>query len=257
MMMYFLLSLIPYYIYTNVLHYGGEALLILYLYIIAIIIVCLVVTKIEKRSLRSIGISKGNVIFSILKGLLIGFLMFVIVVIIGMALGQYSYNGFDLSSIILVIPFFFGFLIQSFAEEFQDRGWTLTFVSKRHGIIAAMLISSISFSLLHLSNKGIDLLALINIFLIAIFFSVLFLAYDNIWICGAAHAAWNFSQGIIFGFNVSGYAMPSLLKCSQVTTNLIGGGKFGPESSLIFTFVIIVAIFLVIYLNKNKNQISS
>ena len=235
---------------------GGEdiisQLIGLYSFIFIIILVYLIVTKIEKRSWRSTGVSKGNAVISILKGLLIGFVMFLVVVIIGLALGQYTYNGFDLSAIVLIIPFFFGFMVQSFAEEFHDRGWTLTFITKRHGIFAAVLISSLSFSALHLLNAGVDLLSLINTFLVGILFALLFLVYDNIWVCGAAHTAWNFSQGILFGFQISGQATPSLLKCGQVSQNLIGGGKFGPESSLIATFVMVIGIIVIVWLNKNR-----
>jgi cytochrome c biogenesis protein CcdA len=41
-----------------------------------ILVIFLIVLKLEKRNLRSIGISKDNVIPSLLKGLSIGFLMF-------------------------------------------------------------------------------------------------------------------------------------------------------------------------------------
>ena len=79
----------------------------------------------------------------------------------------------------------------------------------------------------------------------------LFIKYDNIWICGSAHAAWNFSQGILFGFAVSGQTgTPSLLKCSQVGQNIISGGQFGPESSLIATFVIIIGLILALYIKR-------
>ena len=176
--------------------------------------------------------------------------MFFVVVVIGFALGQYKYNGFDLSSAIFLIPFFFGFLIQSFGEEIHERGWTLTFISKRHNVIIAMILSSVFFSLGHLLNSGIDLLSLINIVLIGFFFAVLFLKYDNIWICGCAHTSWNFSQGIIFGFNVSGTVTPSLLKFSQTSSNLIGGGEFGPESGLIATVVTVIALVIALYYTK-------
>lgn len=72
-----------------------------------ILVINLIVLKLEKRSLRSIGISKDNVIPSLLKGLSIGFLMFLAIVIIGFVLGQFRYNGFELSSAIYVIPFLF------------------------------------------------------------------------------------------------------------------------------------------------------
>lgn len=215
-----------------------------------ILVIILIVLKLEKRSLRSIGISKDNVIPSLLKGLSIGFLMFLAIVIIGFVLGQFRYNGFELSSAIYVIPFLFAFGIQSFAEEFHLRGWAMTYLSKRHSILFALIVTSIIFSANHLLNPGIDVLSLINIFLVGILFALMFWKYDNIWICGATHTAWNFSQGIIFGFSVSGTSTSSILKCSQVGQNLINGGKFGPESSLIATFVLIIALILIIYLPK-------
>ncbi len=225
-------------------------LLGLYGLIVTPIIIYFIVTRLEKRSWRSVGVSKGDVISSCLRGLLIGFIMFFTVVIIGLALGQYKYDGIDSSSIIILIPFFFGFLIQSFGEEFHERGWALTFISKRHSVIIAILISSIAFSATHLLNRGIDPLSLLNIVLVGIFFAVLFLKYDNIWVCGCAHAAWNFSQGALLGFNVSGNTIPSFLKFSQVSQNLIGGGKFGPESSLIATFVILIALLVAVYYTR-------
>ena len=215
------------------------------------IFIYIIVKKIEKRSFRSVGVSKDNVLPSVLRGAGIGFIMFLAVVIIGFLLGQYKYNGFDLSSLILLIPFLLGYFVQSCGEEFQIHGWVMTYIYKRHSIKAAIIVSSLAFSMAHLFNAGIDILSLINIFLIGTLFAILFIKYDNIWICGSAHAAWNFSQGILFGFAVSGQTgTPSLLKCSQVGQNIISGGQFGPESSLIATFVIIIGLILALYMKR-------
>ncbi|WP_295722687.1 CPBP family intramembrane glutamic endopeptidase [uncultured Methanobrevibacter sp.] len=216
------------------------------------ILVYIIVKKFEKRSFRSVGFSKDNILPSVLRGLGIGFLMFLTVVIIGLISGQYKYTGYNLSSLILLVPFLLGFFVQSLGEEFEMRGWAMTYIYKRHSIIAAIIISNILFSMAHIFNSGIDLLPIINIFLVGVFFAILFIKYDNIWICGSAHAAWNFSQGILFGFNVSGQTTPSLLKFSQVSENIIGGGTFGPESGLIATFVIIIGLFLSLYIKENK-----
>ena len=213
-------------------------------FIIVPFIIYFYVTKIEKRSWRSIGFSKGNALSSTLKGLLIGFLMFSAVVAIGMLLGQFRFNGYDLSSLVYLIPCFILFAIQCFGEEIYTRGWTMTYFYKRHGIFAAMVISSIVFVIPHLLNTGIDLLSVVNIFIVGIVFAVLFLRFDNIWICGGVHTAWNFSQGIIFGFNVSGISTPSLMNFSQAGQNLINGGSFGPESSLIATVVFVIVLIL-------------
>ena len=87
-------------------------------------------------------------------------------------------------------------------------------------------------------------ISVVNIFIVGIVFAVLFLRFDNIWICGGVHTAWNFSQGIIFGFNVSGISTPSLMNFSQAGQNLINGGSFGPESSLIATVVFVIVLIL-------------
>ncbi len=216
------------------------------------ILVYIMVRKLENRTFRSVGFSKDNILPSILRGLGIGFIMFLAVVIIGLISGQYKYQGYNLSALILLIPFLLAFFVQSLGEEFETRGWAMTYIYKRHNIIAAIIISNVLFSMAHLFNSGIDILSLINIFLVGVFFAILFIRYDNIWICGSAHAAWNFSQGILFGFNVSGQTTPSLLKFSQVGENIIGGGTFGPESGLIATFVIITALILSLYIKENK-----
>lgn len=104
------------------------ALLFLFSFIITPILVYLFVTKIEKRSWGSIGVSKGNAVSQTLKGLLIGFAMFLAVVIIGFLLGQFRFDGFDLSQAIYILSFLIGFSIQSFSEEIYTRGWTLNYI---------------------------------------------------------------------------------------------------------------------------------
>lgn len=210
-------------------------------------IIYVYLTKIEHRNFRSIGLCNENIISSTLKGLMIGLLMITIVVIIGVITGEYRFNGFDLSSLIYLIPFLIAFAIQSFGEEIYTRGWTMTYFSKRHSIYVAMIVNSIVFSLTHLMNNGVDILSIINIFLFGILFAILLLRFDNLWICGGVHTAWNFSQGLIYGFNVSGIDTPSLLKFSQAGQNIINGGAFGPESSLIATIIVIIAIILALY----------
>ena len=207
-------------------------------------------TKIEKRSWRSIGFSKGNAISSTLKGALIGFSMFLVVVMIGIALGQFTFRGFDFSQAICLLPFLIGFTIQSFGEEICTRGWTLTYFSKRHSLLIAILVSNIIFILPHALNVGFDMMSVVNIFLVGTLFAVMFLRFDNVWICGGAHTAWNFSQGAIFGFSVSGNPTPSLLKFEQVGQNIVTGGTFGPESGLIATAVIIAALALMVYYKR-------
>ena len=198
-------------------------------FIFSPILIYFYITKIEKRSLRSIGFTKGNFISSTLKGLLIGILIILAIVIIGVLFGQFKYNGMDLSSCLLLIIYFIGYGVQSFGEEIYCRGWALTYFARRHSILFAIFASN---------------------FLIGTLFAIIFLKYDNIWICGGIHTAWNFLLGPIFGLNVSGSATHSLLKFTTASPSILNGGTFGPESSLIVSFVVIVAILISVYALK-------
>jgi len=225
-------------------------LILLFSFFVIPIVVYVYINIIEKRSWRSIGFSKNNAISSTVKGLLIGFLMFSGVVFISLLSSQFSYDGHSFSSISYIILFIIAFLIQSFAEEIYTRGWAMTYFSKRHSVITASIISAFLFVVPHLTNDGIDLLSILNIFLFGILFAVLYWRFDNIWVCGGVHSAWNISQGLLYGFNVSGIPTPSLFKFTQIGNSLVNGGSFGPESSLIATIVIVITLTLAIYYRK-------
>ena len=214
------------------------------------IMVILYVSKIEKRSLRSVGFTKGNLAPSILKGFLIGFLLILSILIISLISGQFKYNGINLSSCIYLPLFLIGYVIQSFGEEIICRGWALSYFAKRHGIVLSIIISNIIFVLPHMTAAGFDLLTAINIFLIGLLFSIIFLKYDNIWINGTVHATWNFLMGPVFGLDVGAFSTVSILKLTKLGENIINGGTYGPESSLIVTIVVLIAIAISLYCFK-------
>ncbi len=205
--------------------------------------------RIEKRSLESFGFAQ-NALPSVAKGLLIGLVMFLAVVVIGVISGQYRFAGFDFSCSYFFIPYLVCFAVQSFSEEFYSRGWTITYFSKNHSIITAVLISCIVFILPHMMNTGLNLMAVINLFVFGLVFAVLFLRFDNIWVCCGLHTMWNFTQGFLMGFNVSGIETSSIIKFTQTSSSLIAGGSFGPESSLIVTFVAIITLIVLVYYPK-------
>ena len=219
-------------------------------YIALPIMVILYATKIEKRSLRSVGFTKGNVMPSILKGFCIGFLLILSILILSVLLGQFKIQGIDFSAFIYIPLFLIAYAVQSFGEEILCRGWALTYFAKRHGILLAIIISNIAFVLPHMGTAGFDLLTAINIFLIGTLFAIIFLKYDNIWINGTVHATWNFLMGPVLGLDVSGFSTLSLLKLAKLSPNILNGGSYGPESSLIVTIVVVIAIFITLYCFK-------
>ncbi len=65
---------------------------------------------------------------------------------------------------------------------------------------------------------------------------------------------WNFVQGCIFGFFVSGYYCPSLLKIQILGSDFLTGDEYGPEGGFIGIIARLVIIFILWKLLKNKSR---
>ena len=152
----------------------------------------------------------------------------------------------DLSLSLLV------FFIGAFSEEVLIRGYLLTRLCRtRMNVWVSLIISSAVFSALHLANSGISPVALVELFLSGITFGCMYLFTKNLWFPVIAHCAWNWIQGPVFGFKVSGTDMfSSLITQNMIHPNLINGGLFGFEGSLVCIVLEIVFIGLLIKVFK-------
>lgn len=232
---------------TNGVNEGSDTYTLLSLgaFIVPIIVTLFFVTKIEKRNLRSMGFSRENIALQLVKGLALGFGMFVLIVIIGMLIGEYSFEGFDISSLSLAIPYILAFIIQPFAEEIYTRGWIIPLFSKNYSVFLGVLVSVLFFVSGHIGNNGINIVGIINLIIMGVLLAVVFLKTDNIWVCSALHSAWNFTQSYLLGFNVSGFQTSSLMHFSQTTPNIFNGGVYGPEAGIIATIVTLLALIII------------
>lgn len=221
--------------------------------IAAVILYC---RLIEKRPIRTLGFSKKGGVFEYLIGLLIGLIMFFLAVLIGVFTGTLKIEGINPNfSPIMFLLFFLGFAVQSASEEMLCRGYFMTSFSKKYPLIAGVLINSAIFAVLHLANTGISILAIVNLFLCGVFFSLYVIKSGNLWGACAAHAMWNFAQGCIFGIKVSGINCGDSLFVSSTSDALtfINGGSFGIEGGIACTFVQVLGI-LILFFMKGKEQ---
>lgn len=214
-------------------------------------------TKIEKRRLNTLGLTRKRKISEYLFGLLIGLLLFTLVWGLNLLVGGVSYNGiiFETGMIPLLTFYFFGYMVQGASEEILCHGYLCVSISRRAPLWAGLLINSVAFSLLHLANTGVSLLALLNIFLFGVFLTVYMIRRGNLWGACAIHSVWNFAQGNLFGLPVSGIdSGDSVLSTSLLEDKTIwNGGTFGPEGGLCVTFVLIVAILSITLFCQNQN----
>ena len=82
-----------------------------------------------------------------------------------------------------------------------------------------IIVSSVIFALMHSMNAGISLLAYINLFLFGISMGYLFIKTENIWMCIGYHITWNYFQGDVFGFLVSGNVTDSIYSIRTISPN--------------------------------------
>lgn len=214
------------------------------------------VKVIEKRSLSSIGFNKNNWLKKYSLGFLIGLVMMSIIVLILLSFGYITVEknpiqlvGISAISSILVI--LFGWIIQGATEEIVTRGWLLNVLSSKYNIGFGLLISSTLFGLMHLTNPNVNYIAVINIILVGLFYGLYVIKTNDLWAVCGMHSAWNFAQGNIFGFEVSGLdvSVGSLIDLNLVGNNVITGGAFGPEAGIISTFILLVSIGILLFIN--------
>ena len=116
----------------------------------------------------------------------------------------------------------------------------------------ALFVSSILFSSMHAFNPNIDLFAFTNLFLAGIVLGISYIHTKNLWFPIAMHLSWNLFQAI-FGFNVSGQKTYSLIEFSITENNIINGGDFGFEGSILSVIAMLVTIIgIEIYYRRQK-----
>jgi membrane protease YdiL (CAAX protease family) len=108
----------------------------------------------------------------------------------------------------------------------------------------ALFISSIFFSLIHGSNPNVTTLGLCNIFFAGFFLGASYVFTKNLWFPIGLHFSWNFFQAM-FGFKVSGLDSYSIIEFTIPENNILNGGEFGFESSILSLLIILFSTILI------------
>jgi membrane protease YdiL (CAAX protease family) len=186
---------------------------------------------------------------SILKGSIIGSL------VIAACSGALYFSGFVvfkpseilLSTLALYILYY---LLIAISEEFLFRSFVLLAFAERYPLWFACVFNGLLFVLVHGANPNLSTVGLTNIFLVGVLLSIYTLQQQNIFWAVGIHFGWNLTQGLIFGYHVSGIIVPGILQASPKGLSYFSGGDFGLEGSLYTTAVL---IFWIIWLVVKKD----
>ena len=122
------------------------------------------------------------------------------------------------------------------------RGYVQRTVFAARGHVAAVLLSSVPFALLHAGNPNLSVLGLLNIALIGIFFSLTVIRTGTLWFAAGFHVAWNLTLGPVLAVPVSGMAFTGLFHTSMRGPDWLTGGGFGIEASVVCTVLFLPLI---------------
>lgn len=202
---------------------------------------------------------KQEFLSSFLKGSLIGLILLLCCTGLAYLNGNVSFTLGEIS-----IPLFLGYLVYYMIvacfEELLFRSFPLRVFSERYPAAIAIIISSLLFGLAHLGNESFNWLAMTNITLAGILFAVFILQKGNIsWAIGL-HFGWNFTQGTLLGYQVSGNDSPGILLAKPLGESYLSGGDFGIESSIFCTIIMLIVIAFMLFKYKiepiYENEIS-
>jgi hypothetical protein len=186
---------------------------------------------IERRKVPELAPARA--LPELLAGLVTGFALFASVMAILWAMGVYHPAGWGTRSGLglgLALAVLSGVL-----EELLFRGLFFRLSERLVGTWGALLFTSALFGLAHLGNRGATLGSGIAIMLEAgLLLGAAYAMTGRLWLPIGLHIAWNFTEGPLFGMQVSGNSMtPGVLSGSLSGRPIMTGGAFGPESSIV------------------------
>ena len=199
----------------------------------AILIVYVLWVKLLEKRMAS-ELSMGNFVRNMGAGLLTGFGFFCVITLLLAVPGFYRAVEFSLDPVTLITDFTFFFMV-AVGEEIIFRGIFFRMIDERFNTWVALLVSALVFGFVHIINPGATVWSSTAIAIEAGIMLALAYKYSgSLWMPIGIHWAWNFTQGNIFGFAVSGGdAGNSLVTASVNGPDIFTGGAFGPEASIL------------------------
>ena len=149
------------------------------------------------------------------------------------------------------------FLLVGVVEEVIFRGILFRLIADKWNIAVGLTTSSLLFGLAHLGNPGATLWAALAIALASGWlFGMAYAYHQTIWVPVGMHWAWNYLEGGVFGCSVSGTPLDyrPLITPKISGTDLLSGGAFGPEASIICVAIGIgiSIVYTMLYIKKRK-----
>ena len=216
-----------------------------------------IMLRFERRPFSDLGLSVKGHARGLWYGLLIAVLFYLVGFGLSLLLGEIEVTGFKFEPVNLLGSWVF-FLLVALFEEILMRGYILgRLLHTRMNKFLSLFISSALFALLHIFNPEIDFLPMLNLLLAGMLLGASYLYTKNLCFPISLHLFWNWIQGPVLGYEVSGNNfISSMLTLHLPEDNVLNGGAFGFEGSLICTVLMIVLTILIVWWGEKREAIS-
>ena len=202
----------------------------------------------RKLPFSGLGLSLKGWGRSLLRGALFVVFLYVVGFGLSLLLGAVEVVGFLFSPISLLVSLLLYFFV-AVTEEVIGRGFILgRMLDGGINKFVALFISAVLFSLMHLFNPNFAFVPFLNIMLAGCFLGASYIYTRNLCFPIALHWFWNWIQGSVLGYKVSGneFSNENLLILHFPEENLINGGTFGFEGSILCSLLLVLGKVIIL-----------
>lgn len=214
--------------------------------LIAVILTVFIFLKKEKKKWKDVGLTslrsqENNLLF----GMALGAGSIILITVILIAAKQITLVPVDITGRLLtdIGLFFITFIMVALNEELFFRGYIISALKQTKSYPIIYFFSSLIFGMEHLGNPNVHIVGIINVILIGALFAYMVIQTKTLWMSIGYHFTWNFIQGNIIGFNVSGTQAKAFFHVNSSDT-IWTGGSWGIEASIFTTVVILIGFFI-------------
>jgi len=218
--------------------------------VLLLLIYLFFVRAMEHRRVREISLRKTP---SIIPGVIIGLGLFTATIAILSAMGVAHIGNYTPGQPLLMAINMA--VLSAVGEEIVFRGVVFRIFEEMFGTLVALLVSAGFFGLIHMGNHGATVVSGVAIALEAgVLLAVSYMLVRNLWLPIGLHFDWNFCEGGIFGSAVSGNTFKGLWTTTFTGPDLLSGGKFGPEASVVAVAVCATAALVILVLAVRRGE---
>ena len=223
---------------------NGSYFVVLGVPMLAFLGYAVLVKAVERREAVEV-LPHAGMIAEISVGALFGFLLLCAMTALLWSLGLYHVQLGHWQHVL--DSFVFNSYLSGMVEELMFRAILLRILGRGFGLGWGLMLSSVLFGLAHLTHG--DWLAVLGITINGgLTLGLLYMVTGRVWMSIGLHTGWDFTEDSLLGVNSHNGLLRSMPVAGK--PELLTGGQFGPDSSVLALLIGVLAVAAILYGRK-------